>query len=333
MHYSKKADHARKVLVHCYRLSSLELKFAISMMDRFEMGQKRKTIQESSADFFQVADSLKKEVKAIKRTTGEEFTGKLILEELSDEVEQCIKSGLAMNDKMIRQETDFKVPSMQFYSAFDRVSHLTKKLISSYEDVLKTAPASEIQQKRHLKQLLLYSFFANMILAILSILLIIKSITRRISNLEDKVTELASGSSFQLSESSIHDEIKDLEISFYQIGEELRKRIENQDNLVREAINPIFSIDSGGIIINSNSATTQMLKINPEDSGGEIRVFDFLDDSNQAILKNILEDRSPQPTRIELVLNPRSKEAGENIHTIWSTYWSSSEKYSVLHSP
>jgi PAS domain S-box-containing protein len=170
----------------------------------------------------------------------------------------------------------------------------------------------------------------NVLLSIAMAIFLLKDVTGRLSILRDNSARLASGLQLRAPLQG-NDEIAEVDRVFRQMAHSIADSNHKERAVIENAIDTICAIDKDGRFTTANPASFKLFHIEPEDLIGS-RLIDFIAEEDRARMvewiANLRSDSSAGEQEFAVV-----RRDGGFVDTLWSGYWSASEKslFVVVH--
>ncbi len=237
---------------------------------------------------------------------------------------------MAKNRQMLEMAAVFPQLDKEFkkdkHSNLEHVSAVT-------ETQRRIAEKSKIVQNKlqsQQRQILIFGLLSNLTAAVALMIFFRKSISSRLQVVRNNTVRISEGRPLQDNLAG-SDEIKQLDIAFHKMNDDLRLASERERSLFENASDVICVLNADNEIERINPVCKRLWGYEAEELKALPITTMVAPSSVPKAMDSLLAARSGgEKARFELLLKRKD---GENIETQWSSYWSNEEQrlYSVVH--
>lgn len=170
----------------------------------------------------------------------------------------------------------------------------------------------------------------NVLLSVAMAIFLLKDVTSRLRILRDNSARLATGMQLRAPLQG-NDEIAEVDRVFRQMAHSIADSNHKERAVIENAIDTICAIDKDGRFVTANPASFKLFHVEPEDLIGS-RLIDLIDERDRPRMNEWISAlrASGGDGEQEFVVLRRD---GKTVETLWSGYWSASEKslFVVVH--
>lgn len=317
---TRKVESAKAVGEQCLFL----VKSLYETMNRI-IGLALERSDEAESKYVQIVKQIPLQMNALKDLTKSSQKQAASAQKLEFEFNRTMGNLHSLHEVVVKQGLD----TIEYLRWVQKVRSLFSRLISALESLAETASQdAEIarQQQLEVRMYLLEALAAgltmNVVISILLANYFSRSITSRLSLLQDNTKRLAVN--LPLSEKlSGTDEIAMLDREFHRMAQALSEAIRKERAVIEQAREVICSVDDSGRFTAVNAAAESCWTRRPEDLIGR-RVVDVISEDEKAgiskAISSVVNTKSESSIETKVLRSDQSE-----LDVLWSMKWSNSE--------